>query len=108
MHPAEKDSARLVVRNALRCLDFGECERMVRINQGDLGLEDLAMIVAESPDLILIPKAETPDDVLRVDARIREVQDRDGMEDPIWLMPILESAPSVWRITPRTSAFGRR
>ena len=41
MAPSEKDAARLVVRNALRCVDFGSAERMVRINQGERGLDDL-------------------------------------------------------------------
>ena len=43
--PPEKDGARLLVRNALRALDFGECERMVRINQGLRGLEDVDAVV---------------------------------------------------------------
>ena len=33
VHSNEKDSARLLVRNALRAVNFGDCERMVRINQ---------------------------------------------------------------------------
>ncbi|MCJ7628866.1 MAG: aldolase/citrate lyase family protein, partial [Longimicrobiales bacterium] len=56
VHHGEKDAARLMVRNALRCVDFGEAERMVRINQGDPGLEDLEAVVPEGPELILIPK----------------------------------------------------
>src|SRR5208283_1984501 len=54
VHASEKDAARLLVRNALRAVDFLQCERMVRINQLPLGLEDLDEIVPESPDLILI------------------------------------------------------
>ncbi len=60
VHRAEKDAARILVRNTLRAVDFGACERMVRINQLPLGLEDLAEIVPEAPDLILIPKIERP------------------------------------------------
>ncbi len=37
VHHAEKDAARLLVRNALRAVDFGAAERMVRINQLPLG-----------------------------------------------------------------------
>lgn len=95
VHPDEKDAARLIVRNALRCLDFGGSERMVRINQGEVGLLDLDAVVPESPDLILIPKAETPSAVQQVDARIREIQTGCGAEDPVWLMPILESARGI-------------
>jgi len=58
VHPAEKDAARILVRNALRAVDFGKCERMVRINQLPLGLEDLAEIIPESPDMVLLPKAD--------------------------------------------------
>ena len=42
VHHAEKDTARLLVRNALRSVDFGAAERMVRINQLPLGIADLA------------------------------------------------------------------
>lgn len=33
VHQAEKDAARILTRNTLRAVKFGECERMVRINQ---------------------------------------------------------------------------
>jgi citrate lyase subunit beta/citryl-CoA lyase len=39
VHASEKDAARLLVRNALRAVDFLRCERMVRINQLPLGLD---------------------------------------------------------------------
>ena len=95
VHPSEKDAARLLVRNALRAIDFLECERMVRINQLSLGLEDLDEIVPECPDLILIPKVETPDQVIAVEKRIAEVKSEYGLTRPIWLMPILESALGI-------------
>ena len=66
MHPGEKDAARILVRNALRAVDFGACERMVRINQLPLGLDDLEEIVPAAPDLILIPKVEKPEQVVQV------------------------------------------
>jgi citrate lyase subunit beta/citryl-CoA lyase len=95
VHPAEKDTARLLVRNALRCVDFLDAERMVRINQLPLGLEDLEVIVPEAPDLILIPKTEGPGHVRQVVDRIGQIQHDLGGGEPIWLMPILESARGV-------------
>jgi len=95
VHPGEKDAARLLVRNALRAVDFLHCERMVRMNQLPLGLEDLHEIVPESPDLILIPKVETPDQVVEVSRRIEGVKAEYGVTRPIWLMPILESALGI-------------
>ncbi len=96
VHPDEKDAARLVVRNALRCVDFGPAERMVRINQLPLGLADLDAVVPEQPDLVLLPKTETADQVREVEARIRDVLATSPTdESPVWLMPILESALGI-------------
>lgn len=95
VHRAEKDAARVLVRNTLRAVDFGTCERMVRINQLPLGLEDLAEVVAESPDLILIPKVERAEQVAEVDRMIGEIKGRKGIVRPIWIMPILESALGI-------------
>jgi citrate lyase subunit beta/citryl-CoA lyase len=100
VHPQEKDSARLLVRNALRAVEFLGCERMVRINQLPLGLEDLDEIVPECPDLVLIPKVESPRQVADASARIAKIQAEYGVTRPIWLMPILESALGI------ESAFG--
>jgi citrate lyase subunit beta/citryl-CoA lyase len=95
VHPDEKDAARLIVRNALRSVDFAGAERMVRINQLPLGFEDLKAIVPEGPDLILMPKVEEAGQVEEVDERIRGVRAKDSDGHPIWLMPILESALGI-------------
>jgi len=95
VHPAEKDAARLLVRNALRGVDFLQCERMVRINQLPLGLDDLEEIIPESPDLILIPKVESPHQVVDASQKIAEIKANYGITRPIWLMPILESAQGM-------------
>jgi citrate lyase subunit beta/citryl-CoA lyase len=95
VHPGEKDAARLLVRNALRAVSFLGCERMVRINQLPLGLEDLEEIVPESPDLILIPKVEAPNQVIEASQKIEEIKAKHGVTRTIWLMPILESALGI-------------
>ena len=95
VHYAEKDAARILVRNTLRAVDFGSCERMVRINQLPLGLEDLAEIVPESPDLVLIPKVESAEQVGEVDRMTTELKSRHKINRSIWLMPILESALGI-------------
>jgi len=95
VHRGEKDAARILVRNTLRAVDFGPCERMVRINQLPLGLEDLEEVVGESPDLILIPKVEEPEQVREEDRMIAEIKARNGSIRPIWIMPIIESALGI-------------
>jgi len=106
VHRSEKDAARLLVRNALRGVDFLQCERMVRINQLPLGLEDLEEIVPESPDLILIPKVESPGQVIEVSQKIAEVKANYGVTRPIWLMPILESALGIEKAYEVATASG--
>ena len=95
--PAQKDAARILVRNALRAVDFHGCERMVRINQGEVGLQDLDWIVPHNVHVILIPKVEHPRQVDRVQNRIEDIQREHGLKGDIYLMPIIESAKGAWR-----------
>jgi citrate lyase subunit beta/citryl-CoA lyase len=91
--PAEKDAARVLVRNALVALDWGGSERMVRINQGDLGDEDVAAVALHNPHTVLLPKVETAARVGRVAELFRQLAGTDGA----FLMPILESPLGIHR-----------
>lgn len=91
--PAEKDGARTLVRNALIALDWGGSERMVRVNQGALGEEDLAAIALHNPHTVLLPKVE---EVARV-GRAAELLLQFSNGDPALLMPILESPLGIHR-----------
>jgi len=95
--PPEKDAARILVRNALRAVDFGNCERQVRINQGERGLEDLDAVVPENVHMILIPKAESAEAVREVDERAEAARRKAGLKQPCLLMPIIESALGCFR-----------
>jgi citrate lyase subunit beta/citryl-CoA lyase len=89
--PAEKDGARILVRNALVALDWGAAERMVRINQGAAGEEDLAAIAIHNPHTILVPKVENEARV----ARAAEILIGLAGGDAAYLMPILESPAGI-------------
>jgi citrate lyase subunit beta / citryl-CoA lyase len=93
--PPAKRSARILVRNALRCLDFKGAERMVRINQLPLGFEDLEEVLPHKVDLILIPKVETPDQIVEIDRKTNEILARENLNRPVYFMPIIESALGV-------------
>ena len=93
--PYEKNSARIIVRNALRTLDFFGAERMVRINQGNLGLKDLEAIVPHNVHLILVPKVENAKQLKAVDDKIQNIRKDCGRKEPVYLMPILESAKGI-------------
>jgi len=89
--PAEKDAARVLVRNALVALDWGASERMVRVNQGAVGEEDLAAIARYNPHTVLVPKVEG---VAQVQRAAAVLADHAG-EDAALLMPILESPTGI-------------
>lgn len=91
--PAEKDAARVLVRNALLALDWGSSERMVRINQGEVGAQDLAEIACHNVHVVLLPKVEDPNEVQRAGELLRET----SAGDTPLLMPILESPRGVSR-----------
>lgn len=91
--PDKKAEARLLVRNALRAVDFGDGERMVRINQLPAGLEDLDYIIPEQVNLILIPKCESAQQIIQAEERIEKILDHENTD--IYLMPIIESTLGV-------------
>ena len=93
--PEKKDEARLLVRNALRQINFCGAERMVRINQGERGLEDLHFVIPHNVNLILIPKCESADYVKSVDNEIAAIKTKLNLNNQVFLMPIIESALGV-------------
>ncbi len=94
---SEKDAAQLLVRNALRKVDFYRSERMVRINQLPRGLEDLKFIVPHNVHVILIPKCESREQVIEVEAEINRIKKECNISSEIFLMPIIESALGIIR-----------
>jgi len=93
--PEKKDEARYLVRNALRQIDFYGAEKMVRINQIPLGLDDLDYIIPHNVNLVLIPKCETAEQIHQVEKRIADIKKREKLNYSVWLMPIIESALGV-------------
>lgn len=91
--PDKKEEARLLVRNALRQVNFYQSERMVRINQLPMGLEDLKYIVPHNINVILIPKCESPEQIWLVKDEIKKLLKSE--ENTIFFMPIIESALGV-------------
>lgn len=96
--PAEKDAARILVRNTMRYMDFHGCEIIVRINSIDTPYwkQDVDEILPYQPGLILLPKTGTAQDALTADAYITEVERKLGMEqNTVGLMPLIETAMGV-------------
>ena len=96
--PDEKDSARLLVRSALKDMGFKGVEITVRINSIDTDYwkHDLDAIIPLRPHLIMPPKASCAEDIRTVDAYIAEVEQRNGIEvGTVKLIPLIETALGV-------------
>lgn len=93
--PTEKDAAQLLVRNALRSVDFYGAERMVRINQLPKGLDDLKFIVPHNVNVILLPKCESADQILQLEKEVGKLKKQYQVQNDIYFMPIIESALGV-------------
>ena len=96
--PAEKDAARILVRNTMRYMDFGGCGRIVRINSIDTPYwrKDLDQIMPYKPDMILLPKSGSAADVLAADQYMTELEEKLGFEaNTVGLMPLIETAMGV-------------
>ena len=96
--PAEKDAARILVRNTMRYMDFGSCGRIVRINSIDTPYwrKDLDQIMPYKPDLILLPKSGSAADVLAADEYMTVLEEKLGFEpNTVGLMPLIETAMGV-------------
>ncbi|MBU8891779.1 MAG: citrate lyase subunit beta [Bacteroidales bacterium] len=90
-----KKEAQLVVRNALRGINFYGAERMVRINQFPKGLEDLKYLVPHNVHMLLVPKCEGAEQIKELEEKIEDIKKQYKIERPVLLMPIIESALGV-------------
>lgn len=93
--PTEKNAAQLLVRNTLRSVDFYGAERMVRINQLPKGLDDLKFIVPNNVNVILLPKCESAEQIHQLEKEVDKLKKQHKVENPIYFMPIIESALGV-------------
>ncbi len=77
---AEKDTARLLVYNAVKTIDYGDREIVVRINGLDtpFGENDIEAMVRAGVHVIRLPKTETAEDVRAVEKVIEEVEKKIG------------------------------
>lgn len=94
---AEKDAARLLVYQALKTVDYGTIERVVRINplSTPYGKKDIEAVVKGGVDVIRMPKTETADEVREVEAEIERVEKELGCQGRTLIMAAIESALGI-------------
>lgn len=78
----KKLDARILVRNVLGAISFGDVEVSVRINGMDTPFaeDDLKAIVPQKPDAIRIPKINSPKDIKKADELISEIEKECGIK----------------------------
>ena len=94
---AEKDTARLLVYNALKTIDYGDTEMVVRINplNTPYGKKDIEAVVKAGVDVIRMPKTETAEEVIEVEREIERVEREIGCLGRTQIMAAIESALGV-------------
>lgn len=93
----EKDTARLLVYNALKTIDYGDTEMVVRINplNTPYGKKDIEAVVKAGVHVVRMPKTETADEVREVEAEIEKVEREIGAAGRTRIMAAIESALGV-------------
>lgn len=94
---AEKDAARNLVYNALKSIDYGDTEMVVRINplNTPYGRKDIEAVVKAGVDVIRMPKTETAEEVREVEREILRVEEELGCVGRTKIMAAIESALGV-------------
>ncbi len=94
---SEKDAARLLVHNALKSIDFGNTEMVVRINplSSAYGKKDVEAVVKAGVQVIRMPKTETADEVRELEAEIEKVEKEIGCLGRTRIMAAIESAEGI-------------
>lgn len=94
---AEKDTARLLVHNALKSIDYGDTEMVVRINplNTPYGKKDIEAVVKAGVDVIRMPKTETAEEVHEVEREIEKVEREIGCLGRTKIMAAIESTLGI-------------
>jgi citrate lyase subunit beta/citryl-CoA lyase len=94
----DKETARLFARDALERIAAGGPLVFVRINAPETGLgpDDLDWVVRPGLAGIVLPKAQTPDDVTGLTDRLTKLESERGIpEASVRVVPLLETAAGV-------------
>lgn len=94
---AEKDTARLLVYNALNSVNYGDTEMVVRINplNTPYGKKDIEAVVKAGVHVIRMPKTETAEEVVEVEREIERVEKEIGCLGRTKIMAAIESTLGV-------------
>jgi len=93
----EKDSARILAREAIKTIDYSQVEVVVRVNPLDteFGPHDVDVIARAKPDTLLIPKANE-EGIKLVDKMLDQIETEEGyLAGSIKLIALIETAQGL-------------
>lgn len=93
--PENKDEARILVKNALRSVDFGRSEVSIRINSLDAGGYEDLKIINKRVSAVVMPKVESAGDVEELCNALQGIEDPLNMLGEIEIIATIESAKGV-------------
>ncbi len=96
--PAEKDSARILVRNAIKTLGFSGTEIIVRLNPLDTDYlqDDLDMVIPLKPSLVMPTKVSDAGYILEVSRMMAEAEEKHGIPvGAVGIIALLETAEGI-------------
>lgn len=94
---SEKDSARYLIREAMKTKDYGNTEIVIRINplSSPFANDDIEMMARMKPDAILLPKA-VPEDMKYLSETLSRIEAEEGFEEgSIKIHALVETAIGV-------------
>lgn len=106
----QKDSARLLIRNMIKVINFYETEVCVRVNHlsTPFGLADLEEIVPLQPSAIRYPKTESAEEVTSLLKIIETIEDKHGLpHNRMTIHAMIETAMGVQNVFEIASKFSR-
>jgi citrate lyase subunit beta/citryl-CoA lyase len=95
---AEKETGRIFARDSIPMLEEKGIDVFVRVNSFDTGLteKDIDYVVVKGLDGVILPKAESKEDIFRLDQLLKVEEEKKGLPlNSVIILPLLESPKGI-------------
>jgi len=94
---AERETGRIFARDMTPILKKRGVDVLVRVNSLISGAteDDLKAVATEGLDGIMLPKAETKEDIIQLSEMLAEIEQEKGIKNGIAILPLVESPKGV-------------
>lgn len=99
---AEKETGRIFARDSIPMLKEKGMDVFVRVNSFDTGLieKDIDDVVVKDLDGVMLPKAESKEDIFRLDELLKIEEGKKGLtSNSVAILPLLESPKGIFAVS---------